>query len=154
MVRSFLDPSLSLDIQGIIAHSLGASAAINCLAKEKPAIDAVLIAPALKLRELVYNTFDNQGLPEMVYRTMIGELESYYGYNMYEDNPYTLLKTIASKIFIVHDKDDPTTPYRDSKIIAEKLGHVDLLTTEGLGHKNILRNSTVISTIQKYIFDQ
>ena len=154
VVRSFLDSSLSFDIQSIIAHSLGASAVINCLSKEKPSIDTVLIAPALKFRELLYNTFDNQGLPEIVYQAMIAELESYYGYNLYEDNPYTLLKKISSKIFIVHDKDDLTTPYLDSKVIAEQLNHVHLLTTEGLGHKNILRDKTVVNTIQKYIFDQ
>ncbi len=154
VVRSFLDPSLSLDVQGIIAHSLGASAVINCLSKEKPSIDTVLIAPALKLRELLFNTFDSQGLPRIVYQTMIGELEAHYGYNLNEDNPFTLLDNISSNIFIVHDKDDSTTPYMDSKIIAEKLNHIELLTTEGLGHKKILRDKTVISTIQKYIFDQ
>lgn len=154
VVRSLLDPSLSLNIQGVIAHSMGASAVVNCLSKEKSSIDTVLIAPALKLRELLYNTFDSQGLPEIVYQTMIAELEAYYGYNLYEDNPFTLLENISSKVFIVHDKDDPTTPYMDSKVIAEKLNHVDLLTTEGLGHKMILRDKTVVSTIQKYIFDQ
>ncbi len=35
-VRSFLDPSHDFNIQGIIAHSIGASAAINCISKEKP----------------------------------------------------------------------------------------------------------------------
>ena len=154
VARSFLNPSLNLDIQGIIAHSLGASAVVNCISKEKPSINAVLIAPALKLRELLYNTFGKQGLPEIVYQTIIAELEAYYGYNLYEDNPYTLLKKISSKILIVHDKDDLTTPYMDSKVIAEKLNHVYLLTTEGLGHKNILKDKTVISTIQKFIFDQ
>ena len=127
---------------------------INCLSKERPSIDTVLIAPALKLRELLYNTFNNQGLPQIVYQTMIAELEEYYGYNLYEDNPYTLLKKISSKIFIVHDRDDPTTPYIDSKVTSEKLNHVDLLTTEGLGHKRILRDKTVVNTIQNYIFDQ
>jgi pimeloyl-ACP methyl ester carboxylesterase len=153
VVRAFLDPSLSLDIKGVIAHSLGASAVINCLAKENSSIDTVLLAPALKLRELLFNTFDSQGLPEVVYQTMIAELETYYGYHLYEDDPYTLLENVSSKIFIVHDRDDPTTPYMDSKTIAEKLNHVDLLTTEGLGHKKILRDKTVISTIQKYIID-
>ena len=153
-VRAFLAPSLGLNIQGIIAHSLGASAVINCLAKEKPSVDTVVIAPALKLRELVYNTFNRQGLPEIVYQTMISELEKHYGYNFYEDNPYTLLKKISSKIFIVHDRDDPTTPYNDSKVISQELSHVDLLTTAGLGHKRILRDKTVVSDIQKYILDR
>lgn len=154
VVRSFLNPSLSLDIQGIVAHSLGASAVINCLSKDKPSIPAVLIAPALKLRQLLYNTFDNQGLPKIVYQTMIAELEACYGYSLYDDDPYRLLNMISSEVFIVHDKDDPITPYMDSKVLAEKLGHVYLLTTEGMGHKNILRDPTIVHTIQKYIFYQ
>ena len=38
--------------------------------------------------------------------------------------------------------------------IAESHNQVHLLTTEGLGHKKILRDKAIIDNIQKYMFDQ
>jgi hypothetical protein len=152
-VRAFFDPSLGFNIQGIIAYSIGASAAINCISKEKPSIDTVLIAPALKLKELLFNAFNQHGVPKIVYQSLVAELEKFYGYDVHQDNPYVLAKTIASKMLIVHDKDDLTIPYMDSKILSEKTDNVDLHTTKGLGHKLILRDKAVVDFITRYIFN-
>jgi Alpha/beta hydrolase family len=153
-VRSFLAPSRGLNIQGIIAHSIGASAVINCISKDKPPVDAVLIAPALKLKELTFNLFNQHGVPEMVYQNMIHEMEGYYGYNLHQDNPYILAKTISSKMLIVHDKNDRTISYSDSKKLSEKTDHVFLHTTRGLGHKRILREKAVVDVATAYIFNE
>ena len=153
-VRSFLNPSSGFGIQGIVAHSLGASAVINALSKEKASPDVVLIAPALKLKELMYNMFNQHGIPKTVYRRFIAALEDRYGYNLHQDNPYALAKEVSSKILIVHDKDDPTTPYMDSKSLSEKLNHVDLYTSEDLGHKRILKDPTIIDLTHQYLCNQ
>jgi pimeloyl-ACP methyl ester carboxylesterase len=152
-VRAFLDPSHGFNIQGIIAYSIGASAAINCISKEKPSVDAVLIAPALKLKEILFNAFNLHGVPEVVYRNVVAEMEAYYGYDVHQDNPDVLAKTISSKILIVHDTDDRTIPYTDSKILSEKTDNVYLHTTRGLGHKQILRDNAVLDVITAYIFN-
>jgi hypothetical protein len=152
-VRAFMDPSHGLNIQGIIAYSIGASAAINCISKENASIDAVLIAPALKLKEILFNAFNHHGVPEIVYRTLVAEMEAYYGYDVHQDNPYVLAKTIPSKVLIVHDTDDRTIPYLDSKILSEKTDNFFLHTTRGLGHKRILRDNAVIDVITAYLFN-
>ncbi len=152
-VRAFFDPSLGFNIQGVIGYSIGASAVINCISKEKPSIDTVLIAPALKLKELLFNAFNHHGVPKIVYQSLVAELERYYGYDVHQDNPYDLAKAITSKMLIVHDKDDRTIPYMDSKILSEKTDNVDLHTTKGLGHKLILRDKAVVDFITGYIFN-
>jgi len=152
-VRAFFDPSLGFDIQGIVAYSIGASAAINCISKEQPSIDTVLIAPALKLKELLFNHFNHHGVPKIVHQSLVAELERYYGYDLRQDNPYDLAKTIAAKMLIVHDKDDRTIPYMDSRTLSEKTDNIDLYTTESLGHKLILRDNAVVDFITSYIFN-
>jgi len=152
-VRSFLDSSHGFNIQGMIAYSIGASAAINGISKEKPLIDVVLIAPALKLKEILFNAFNHHGIPKIVYQSLVAEMERYYGYDVHQDNPDVLAPTISTKMLIVHDKDDRTIPYTDSKILSEKTDNVFLYTTEGLGHKRILRHSAVVDVITAYIFN-
>jgi hypothetical protein len=153
-VRSFLDPSQGFNIQNIIAYSMGASAAINCISKDKPSVDVVLIAPALKLKEILFSAFNYHGVPKSIYRILIAEMEKNYGYDVHQDNPYLLAKTIPSKMLIVHDKEDPTIPYIDSKILSEKKDNVLLHTTDGLGHKRILKDNAVIEVITSYIFNR
>jgi hypothetical protein len=152
-VRSFLNSSQAFNIQGIIAYSIGASAVINCMSKDKPSVDVVLIAPALKLRELTFNLFNHHGIPEFIYQSLIADMERRYGYNLNQDNPDVLAKTISSKMLIVHDKDDRTIPYTDSKTLSDKTDNFYLHTTEGLGHKRILRDNTVIDVITTYFLN-
>jgi alpha-beta hydrolase superfamily lysophospholipase len=152
-VRSFLNPSHGLNIRGIIAHSIGASAVINYISKENASVDAVLLAPALKLKELTFNLFNQHGVPKFVYQNIIDEMEAYYGYDLQKDNPYVLAKTVSSKMLIVHDKDDRTISYSDSKILSEKTDHICLHTTEGLGHKQILREKAVVDVVTAYILN-
>lgn len=153
-VRSFFDPSQGFNVQGIIAYSIGASAAINCISKDNLSVDAVLIAPALKLKEILFNSFNHHGVPEIVYQSLVAEMERYYGYDVHQDNPDVLVKTILTKMLIVHDKDDRTIPYTDSKILSEKTDNIFLHTTEGLGHKRILRDNAVVDVITSYIFNE
>lgn len=153
-VRSFFDPSQDFNIQSIIAYSIGASAAINCISKDNLSVDAVLIAPALKLKEILFNSFNHHGVPEIVYQSLVAEMERYYGYDVHQDNPDVLVKTILTKMLIVHDKDDRTIPYTDSKILSEKTDNIFLHTTEGLGHKRILRDNAVVDVITSYIFNE
>jgi pimeloyl-ACP methyl ester carboxylesterase len=152
-VRSFLNPSRGLNIQGIIAYSIGGSATINCISKDNPSVDTVLIAPALKLKELLFNAFNYHGVPEVVYRNLVADMERFYGYDVHQDNPDVLVKSISSKMLIVHDKDDRTIPYTDSKILADNTDNFYLHTTEDLGHKQILKDNAVIDVITTYLFN-
>ncbi|MEJ2363421.1 MAG: alpha/beta hydrolase [Deltaproteobacteria bacterium] len=73
---------------------------------------------------------------------------------MQRDNPINLLRKIDSKILIVHDKNDPTIPYDDSREISERFPNIELHTTERLGHKKILTESSVVNSALDYLGDK
>ena len=149
-IRTLLTSSNGHEIRGVIAHSLGAAAVVNSMAKEDHALKPVLIAPALKPTEVLYSFFDAFGLPKPMYQNLIEEYEKSFGYTMRRDNPSDLLSGIKSKILIVHDKNDPTIPYVDSKDISDRLRNIELHTTERLGHKRILANESVVEFVCNY----
>jgi len=149
-IRTLLNSSNGHKIQGVIAHSLGASATVNSMAKENSALEVVLIAPALRLAEVLYGYFDYIGLPKPLYQSLIREYEERFGYDMYHDNPSNLLREVESRILIVHDKNDPTIPYFDSKELSDEFQNIALHTTEGLGHKKILTERSIIDLIVNY----
>ena len=146
-IRTLLTSSNGHTIQGVIAHSLGGSATVNSIAKENQPLEAVLIAPALRLAEVLKCFFDHVGVPTHLYHTLIQEYEDQFGYDMRRDNPANLFNEINSKILIVHDKHDPTIPYADSRELSNEFHNISLHTTEGLGHKRILTDETVVDSI-------
>lgn len=135
------------EIQGVIAHSLGGSATVNSIAKENLPLETAIIAPALRLAEVLYCFFDEIGVPAPIYQKLIEEYEDQFGYDMYRDNPSNLLHEINSRVLIVHDKNDPTIPYIHSKELANEFENIELHTTEGLGHKRILTEDSVVDSI-------
>jgi pimeloyl-ACP methyl ester carboxylesterase len=153
-IRTLLTSPNGHEIRGVIAHSLGGSAAVNTIEKENLPLKAVLIAPALRLKEVLYGFFDYVGVPRTIYELLIKEYEDQFGYNMHRDNPVNLLREIHSKILIVHDTNDPTIPYVDSKGISDRFPNIELHTTERLGHKKILADSSVINHAINYFGEQ
>ena len=149
-IRTLLASSNGHKIQGVIAHSMGGSATVNSIAKENQPLQAVLVAPALKLAELLKCFFDHVGVPAYLYDILIQEYERQFGYDMRRDNPAHLFKEIDSRILIVHDKQDPTIPYTDSKELSNEFENIVLHTTEGLGHKRILTDESVVDAIVNY----
>jgi pimeloyl-ACP methyl ester carboxylesterase len=144
-VRTILKNSHCQNIRGVIAHSFGASAVINSMSKERLNIDIIAVAPALKLREIIFKAFNQHGIPSKIYLHLISELENVYGYRFDRDNPHLLLNKLKAPILIIHDQDDLLVPYRDSEEMAKKLPHIHLYSTRGLGHKRILNDQTVIN---------
>jgi predicted alpha/beta hydrolase family esterase len=147
LLRTLLTSSNGYKIQGVIAHSLGASATVNSIAKENQPLEAVLIAPALRFAEVLNSFFDHVGVPTHIYQELIEEYENQFGYDMQRDNPANLFKEINSEILIVHDIHDPTIPYIDSKELSNEFQNISLHTTEGLGHKRILTEESVVDAI-------
>jgi hypothetical protein len=68
------------------------------------------------------------------------------------DNPRNLLETFKPKILIVHDKDDMKVPYIESQEVSSRHENLSLHTTEGLGHKDILTDESVVDLTVDYLY--
>ena len=150
VLRAFIKPDSQFNIAGIIGHSFGAGATVNALSKEQKEVPVVLIAPALKLKEILYKAFDRYGIPKNLYLDIIADYEHRFGYHLDRDNPIRLLPTITSPILVFHDQSDNMIPYLDSRSVAQNHAMVQLHTTTGLGHKRILLDETVLCATRTY----
>jgi pimeloyl-ACP methyl ester carboxylesterase len=146
MVRRIITPSNGFNIRGVVAHSLGASAVINALAHEAVATDAVLIAPALRLREILYSTFTRHGVPRWLFTSIINRLETRFGYRLDRDNPIQGVAKVRSRLLLVHDRNDTLAPFTDTEALAESHTRFRLLATQGLGHRRILDDPAVVES--------
>jgi len=151
VIRYFFRFAEDYQIKGAIAHSFGAAAVINAMVKENYDLEAVLIASALKLNQVLADTFNAYGVPDFIFRDLIKEYEERFGYNLRADDPIKLLARIRSGILIVHDTEDETISYGDSVSASRICGRILLHTTHGLGHKRILYDHHTVDFVIKRI---
>ncbi len=151
VLRTLLTRNHRFRIEGVIAHSFGAAALINALTKEQVAVNAICIAPVLKLQELLRHAFEQYGIPQRIYHSLIGEFEDRFGYRLTEDNPHRLIGDLPGSLVMVHDVDDRTAPYPDVYKAARDNDHIDLWTSKGLGHSGVLRDPEVVDRCVAYL---
>jgi len=152
-VRALIEPDRGLDIRGIIAHSFGAAAVVNGLAHQDPDLKTVLLAPALRLKDMLTDALDRHGIPPTIYEKLIAAYETRFGYSLQRDDPHLHLKDLRSPVLVIHDHDDPIIAHRDSRTATHGFGHVTLHTTHGLGHKRILIDPAVVDAAMAHILE-
>jgi predicted alpha/beta-fold hydrolase len=150
-VRALIKHFSPENIHGIVGHSFGASATINAISKEKLQLPAVLIAPAIKLKEMLQKTIQIHGVPSIIFKSLITDYEKKYGYHFHNDNPHNLLKTFKPNALILHDSEDQVTPFSISQETANLYESIQLIKTEGLGHIRILKDHQVIDKTMDYL---
>jgi pimeloyl-ACP methyl ester carboxylesterase len=151
VVRAFFDPELGLHIRGVVAHSFGAAAAINGLARQTDSPETVLIAPALMLRNMVTHAFERHGVPPALYENLLAAYERRFGYSLRDDDPHLHLKDLRRPVLVIHDRDDPVVAYRDSQALRQRSGILALRTTVGLGHRKILADPSVVEATVSHL---
>jgi pimeloyl-ACP methyl ester carboxylesterase len=151
VVRALLDPRAGHDVHAVIAHSLGASAVINAMTKERRRPSTVLIAPAIRLREMLWSTFDRYGVPRPVHGSLIDELGERFGYELQRDDPCNLLPAYEARTLVIHDENDRIVSIEDSRAACVRHPTMRLLSTRGLGHKRLLRDDEVVSRAVEHL---
>ena len=153
-LRALLNHYSKDEIVAIVGHSFGAAAIINALHKDQHRLPAVLIAPALGIREMLDLAFQIHGVPKNIHQQLIYEYETRYGYNLKSDNPMSLLHEYQLQALIIHDKQDKVTPIEESESASAKFDSIDLFATTGLGHKRVLSDRDVMSEMFRYLQGQ
>jgi len=136
----------------IIAHSfgtLGTSIALTDGLKT----DKLVFSGAMRRLSDAFDIFVRQmEISPEVAGIMKARLEQEYGEDIWERTAVDkLVADIQLPALMFHDKKDPVTPYLSSAAIARAWPSADLVTTEGLGHRRILWDESVIQQAVEFI---
>ena len=150
-IQTIFNHKVAKDIVGVIAHSLGSSAILNYLSRRQHPISVVLIAPALRLMELLFTSFQKHGIPKKTYIHLVREIEEDFQIPFEEQNPVDLIYQIKNDMLIIHDKNDNTTPIGPSIQVAKDVENVELMKTESYGHSHLLKQKFVVERAIKFM---
>jgi pimeloyl-ACP methyl ester carboxylesterase len=135
---------------GVVAHSLGGTAATLAVARGLSTSGLVLLAPMVSFDFALDEFARMLHLDDHMREITALAAEKRVGLTRAEVD---LLNQVLPEVplMIFHDRQDPRTPYHHSEHLAAKWPSVEFVATEGLGHRRILSDVTVIRMISNFL---
>mgnify|MGYP000188310695 CR=1 FL=1 len=138
-------------VETILGHSGGGFASAYVVAHNPEIKKLILISPFNKVTEVFKNFFEMIQLGEKARLLMVGYFNKLTGKKVEELSGELLAQAIGIKTLVIHDKKDKEVQVDDSIDIVKNLNKSQLILTEGLGHRRILRDEMVINEIANFL---
>lgn len=139
-------------IQAVVAHSLGSAAAALALREGLPAGAAVLIGAPADMRHASATLAWQLGVAPAVLARVQRNSEQWLGMPWGDFNVPDIGRCRpVPPTLVVHDRHDKEVRWEDGAAIAGAWPGATLLTTEGLGHRRILRDAGVIEQVVTFL---
>lgn len=140
-------------LRGVVAHSLGASAGAYTASRGLPIERLVLLAPPASPREYTRLFAQVFGLSEATRAAMQRRVEARAGIPMPQFEPEAVGPRIAMPTLVVHDREDSINRYADGMAFSKAIAGAQLLTTQGLGHRRVLKDAAVLQAVARFVAD-
>lgn len=139
------------DVIAMLAgHSLGASAAALAASRGVDAARLLLLAPPASPRAFTFYFARVFGLSETVRAAMQERIEAREAVLMQQFEPAAVGPRIRIPTLVVHDRGDRVNAFADGQAYVAAIEGARLLATEGLGHRRLLRDQTVLRQITDF----
>ena len=131
----------------LAAHSLGANAAAYAASRGLAIGKLVLLAPPASPRAYTHYFAQVFGLSECTRAGMQQQLEAREGVLMRQFEPAAVAPRLRVPTLVVHDRGDSINAFADGQAFAHAIQGAQLLATEGLGHRKLLKDPAVLAKV-------
>jgi hypothetical protein len=140
----------------IVAHSLGAKASALAVSRGAQVERLVFLAPMGDFAWYLDIFADRHGLGPRILRGLHRRLDRRIGMPLFDTDISRVAATLDDPppLLVLHDPDDPDSPYDMSEKIVDVWPESNLVTTRGLGrlaHYRILRHRSAINAGLEFI---
>jgi pimeloyl-ACP methyl ester carboxylesterase len=135
----------------IIGHSLGCAAATLAMRDGLHVEKTVFLAPPLHPSDYTRQFGEIFGFSDEIIHGLRRRIEERF---LRKWDDYSLAATapaMSAALLVVHDRDDVETTWEGGARLAELWPGARLMTTEGLGHRRILREPSIIEAAVSFI---
>ncbi|HKX11846.1 MAG TPA: alpha/beta fold hydrolase [bacterium] len=138
-------------LQGILTHSMGGAAASMALAEGLQVDRAVFIAPPADAYDWFRKFSQRLGFSKDLAERTRRRMEERLHFDFAELNADVIGPRISTPILILHDRQDKEVSWEDAQRVAHASPHVRLISTQGLGHRRILKSPAVIQAALEFL---
>jgi pimeloyl-ACP methyl ester carboxylesterase len=138
-------------VRVLVAHSLGATGAAYVASRGLPIERLVLIAPAASPPEYTRLFAQVFGLSEATRAAMQKRIEAREGILMPQFEPAAVGPRVRVPTLVVHDRGDSINRFADGQAYAHAVRGAQLLATDGLGHRKLLKDAQVLGRVAIFV---
>ena len=138
--------------EAVVAHSMGTISTYLALRHGWLGTEClVFIAPMVEFSSLLEQFQQALGFGPRTRRALDREVDAFVGLAVRDFDARTQAAHVERRpTLVITDRDDRQTPYADVVDFAETIG-APLITTEGLGHRKVLRDPEVVRTVVEFV---
>ena len=130
---------------GIVAHSMGGSASALAMSDGLQVERAVFLGPAADPARFAEDFAKLLGVGPVAMAGMRRRSEERLRIRWSDLNVPRLAAALDTPLLVMHDRDDPTVPWAEGAAIARAWPGAELVTTTGLGHRDIVKDPAVVA---------
>ena len=134
-----------------IGHSLGSMSLLHSVKKGLTINRLVVIGSGDVVQDIFDDFISKLELKPSTSEQLRIHFEKKHNEEMDNYSAYKSAMEISIPVLVIHDKNDDDVPVKAGINIHKHLEKGELILTEGLGHRKILGNSTVIEAIIQFI---
>jgi pimeloyl-ACP methyl ester carboxylesterase len=138
-------------VSGLVAHSLGATAAAVALHEGLPVGRAAFLAPPADPAPFFRRFLEALGVPLALGPDIAAAFERGTGFLWRDLVVPAFAPALAVPLLVVHDRGDREVPWHDGAAIAAAWPGATLVTTEGIGHRKLLRAPAVVARVVGFL---
>jgi pimeloyl-ACP methyl ester carboxylesterase len=135
----------------IIGHSMGAGATSLAVGSGVSTDKMVLISGPSSIENVLRHFTQFVGLNNKTTDHFIAAIGRHAGISASELDATKLLRQCDVPTLLIHDDSDNEVRYSESKRLSEVIKNAQFLTTQGLGHRKILKSDVVIKAIHDFV---
>jgi pimeloyl-ACP methyl ester carboxylesterase len=141
--------------EAVVAHSLGTISTYLTLRFGWLSTRRLVLVAPMVVAVPLFDQFQRVlGFGARTRRAFDRHLEEFVGVPMVEfDAIHQASHVDAVPTLVVHDRGDRQTPYADAVRLVDALPDARLVTTDGLGHRRILKDPAVVHQVVSFVTD-
>jgi pimeloyl-ACP methyl ester carboxylesterase len=138
------------DLVAVIAHSLGCAATTLAVHEGLRPQRLIYISPPLDPSDYVLRFGDILNISRPVLEGMKRRIEHRFQRSWSDYSLARMAPSMRTPLLVIHDRDDDDTEWEGGAALAERWPGARMVTTQGLGHRRILRDPAVVEAATNF----
>jgi pimeloyl-ACP methyl ester carboxylesterase len=141
-------------VHAVVAHSFGAAATCWAVASGLDVGRLVLVSPPFDLQRYITGFGDVVGVSRQTVSKLVARIERRFHVDWQEARRPAVAgarRSTYTRVLVIHDRDDEETSWEDGAAVARTFQRAELVATEGLGHRRVLRNPGVVARVAAFV---
>jgi pimeloyl-ACP methyl ester carboxylesterase len=135
----------------IVTHSFGGPVAALAITRGLVADRVAMLAPPRSIPALSFPIAAAIGLPRRTADLMFRRFAQRLGFAWKDIETDHMVRRLGAPLLVIHDEEDPKVPWSHGAQIARAAPAGRLLTTNGLGHRDVLTDPGVVQHVLLFV---